>query len=118
MNVMFMIDNKLVTAPTGDTILSGITRDSILTLARDHGVEVEERKLSVRELIDAADLGILQEAFGVGTAATVASISHIGYNGKDYQLPDEMPWAQRFLTALDEIKTGRVSDKYGWIMTV
>ncbi len=118
MNVLFIIDDVLVTAPAGDTILKGVTRDSILTLARDHNLKVEERKLSVTELIEAAKSGRLQEAFGVGTAATIASISNIGFQETDYQLPDEMPWAQRFITWLNEIKTGKVEDKYGWTMKV
>ncbi len=118
MNVLFIIDDVLVTAPTSDTILKGVTRDSILTLARDHGLKVEERKLRVTELIDAAASGKLQEAFGAGTAATIASISNIGCEESDYKLPDEMPWAKRFTTWLDEIKTGKVEDTYGWTMKV
>ena len=118
MNVLFIIDDILVTTPTGDTILKGVTRDSVLTLAKDHDLKVEERKLSVVELIDAAKYGRLQEAFGVGTAASIASISNIGFQETDYKLPVEMLWAKRFTTWLDEIKTGKVEDKYGWIMKV
>ena len=118
MNVLFIIDDILVTTPTGDTILKGVTRDSVLTLAKDHDLKVEERKLSVVELIDAAKSGRLQEAFGVGTAASIASISNIGFQETDYKLPVEMLWAKRFTTWLDEIKTGKVEDKYGWIMKV
>jgi len=118
MNVMFLIDDTLITAPIGDTILNGITRDSVLTLARDWQLNVEERKLSVEELIDASESGMLQEAFGVGTAVTIASIKQIGYNGKDYTLPDQMTLAQKFLKTLNGIKTGKLEDKFSWMLKV
>ena len=120
MNVLFLIDDTLVTAPTGDTILKGITRDSVLTLARDWGVKVEERKLEVAELIDAAKSGRLKEAFGAGTAATIAHIAAIGHEGIDYELPEkgEDALSNRILAELDAIRTGRKEDKFGWVHRV
>ncbi|MEO1052820.1 MAG: branched-chain amino acid aminotransferase [Bacteroidota bacterium] len=120
MNVMFMIDNKLITAPTGDTILNGITRDSVLTLAKDWGVEVEERKVSVEEVIAAAKEGRLQEAFGTGTAATIAQIQLIGHENDNYELPpvEGREFSNKVLQALDDIKTGKVEDKYNWVFKV
>ncbi len=115
MNVMFLIDDVLVTAPAGDTILDGITRDSVITLAKDWGMKVEERKVSVEEVIDAAKSGRLQEAFGAGTAATIANIVTIGYNGVDYDLPDNREFSSKVLTTLDDIRTGRSEDKFGWV---
>jgi len=115
MNVMFMIDDTLITAPTGDTILNGITRDSVLTLARDWGVNVEERKVSVEEVIDAAKSGRLQEAFGAGTAATIANIATICYDGVDYDLPENREFSNKVLTTLDDIRTGRSEDRFGWV---
>src|SRR3546814_18623620 len=73
---------------SADLILKGITRDSIVTLTRSWGMDVQEREVSVAELVDAMAAGKLQEAFAVGTAATVTHISEIGYQGKVYQLPD------------------------------
>jgi branched-chain amino acid aminotransferase len=120
MNLMFIIDGKLVTASLGDTILNGITRDSVITLARDWGVEVEERKIEVAEVIDAIETGKLQEAFGAGTAATIAQIAAIGYNGKDYELPpvEGREFSKKVLQTLDDIRYGRVEDKFGWIHTI
>lgn len=117
MNVMFLINNKLITSLAGDSILNGITRDSVLTLARDWGMEVEERKVSVDEIISACKSGELQEAFGVGTAATIAHIDLIAYDGVDYQLKpvENREFSNHILKTLDEIRTGRAEDKFGWI---
>lgn len=118
MNLMFIIDDKLVTAPTGDTILPGITRDSILTLAADHGITVEERPISVKEVIDGITSGKVQEAFGAGTAATIAKIQTIGFEGTDFDLPDVNTWqyAPMLLEKLENIKLGLAEDRYGWMV--
>ena len=83
MNMMFLIDGKLVTAPLHDTILPGITRRSVMTLAREMGIEVEERPISVDELIAAGENGKLTEAFGTGTAAVVSPVGELAYRQKD-----------------------------------
>lgn len=117
MNVMFLINNKLITSVTGDSILNGITRDSVITLAKDWGVDVEERKISVDEIISACKSGNLQEAFGVGTAATIAHIDLIGHNGVDYQLKpvQNREFSNKVLKTLDDIRTGKAADKFGWV---
>lgn len=117
MNLMFVIDEKLITPALGDTILPGITRDSVLTLARDWGVEVEERKVEVAEVIAAAKEGRLQEAFGAGTAATIAHIELIGYDGIDYNLPaiEQREVSNKMLKTLDDIKLGKAEDKFNWL---
>lgn len=117
MNVMFLINNVLVTPPLTSSILPGITRDSILTIARDWGMQVEERKISIDEVIDAIKNNQLQEAFGVGTAATVAQIRSIGYNNEKFMLPEIeqrefSPKVEKYLMAL---KRGLEVDKFGWI---
>lgn len=120
MNIMFVIEDTLVTAPIGDTILNGITRDSVLTLAKDAGMKVEVRPISVAEVMDCIEKGILKEAFGCGTAATIAHIKSIGFRGTDYDLPpvSERKYSTRFLQELDDIKLGRVADPHNWIMKV
>lgn len=120
MNVMFVIDGKLITPPTGDTILKGVTRDSALTLARDWGYTVEERKIAVDEVVEALKAGSVQEAFGTGTAATIAQIAEIGHEGVDYQLPpvEGRILSNKILAALDDIKLGKVEDKFNWIYKV
>jgi branched-chain amino acid aminotransferase len=120
MNVMFVIGDTVVTPALSDSILAGITRDSVLTLARHWGMKVEERKIAVKELVDAMQKGVVKEAFGVGTAATIASIDVIGYDGKDYQLPpaDKQGFADKVYVELDRIKRGIREDLFNWIYKV
>ncbi|HKR06663.1 MAG TPA: branched-chain amino acid aminotransferase [Bacteroidia bacterium] len=119
MNVAFVIDNTLVTPPAGSTILEGITRDSILTIAKDLGIKSEVRKIAIDEVIDALSENRLQEAFGAGTAATIAHIVTIGYNGKDYSLPayTDNSLSGIISAELDKIWYGE-EDKFGWMWKV
>lgn len=118
MNVMFMLDDKLITPALSDSILAGITRDSILQLARAWEIAVEERKVSVKEIVAGLENGKLTEAFGAGTAATIARIEVIGFEGRNYTLPntDRSNFARRVHEALDGIKHGTQPDPFGWIM--
>ncbi|MCF8464144.1 MAG: branched-chain amino acid aminotransferase [Flavobacteriales bacterium] len=120
MNVMFQIGDSLVTPPTGDTILKGITRDSVLTLAADLGIDVQERRISIDELKTAYDNGLLLDAFGVGTAATIAPIELIGYKGVDLVLPPvaERKMSQLISKGLMDIRYGKVADKFGWMVSM
>jgi branched-chain amino acid aminotransferase len=115
-NIAFVIDGKLITPSTRDTILNGVTRDSVLQLARDFGMAVEERRVSVAEILTAIENGTCTDAFGIGTAATLAQIAEIGYEGKDYILPNptKSEFAAKMRKALDDIKYGRVEDVRGW----
>ncbi len=119
MNVMFVINGKLITPDLSGTILPGITRRSVLEIVRSWGIEVEERKIEVSEIIDAMENGTLQEAFGAGTAATIAQIQTIGYEGKDYTLPtiSERKISNKVLNFLTRLKRGQEEDKWGWIKT-
>ena len=117
MNLLFVLNGTLVTAPTGDTILDGVTRKSVLEIARDWGMKVEERKLSINEVIEGIKTGELTEAFGAGTAAVIAPISVIGYEGIDYEIKEvsaEKSVAKRLFKEIDDIKMGRVEDVRGW----
>ena len=120
MNLRFVIDDVLITAPLGDTILAGITRDSVLTLARDWKMKVQERKISIDEVIEAHKVGKLEEAFGTGTAATIAHISQIGFEGKDYVLPpvQNRIFSNRVSKELDNIRKGRIKDEHHWMYKV
>lgn len=117
MNIMFVINDTLITPEASSTILRGITRDSVLTLARDWGMKVEERRISIAEVIEAAKNGTLKEAFGAGTAATIAHIALIGHDGVDYKLPtiEEREFSNKVLKAMDAIKLGEAEDKFEWI---
>ena len=116
MNVMFVINGELVTAPLSDSILDGVTRDSLLHIAKDMGFKTEERQVSVLELENAFKAGTITEAFGAGTAAVVAPIKTISIKGIDYNLPvysgKEMMFTLK--DRLDNIRTGLVDDPYGW----
>ncbi|WP_207426539.1 branched-chain amino acid aminotransferase [Pedobacter sp. SYSU D00535] len=115
-NVMFVIDGTLVTPSTRDTILNGVTRDSVLTLARNWGVPVEERRVSVAEVIEGLKAGKLTEAFGVGTAATVTSIATIGYEGELYHLPEATAdqFSSKALKILTDMRYGLAPDEFDW----
>jgi branched-chain amino acid aminotransferase len=115
-NVMFLLDGKLITPSTRDTILKGVTRDTVLTLARDWGYPVEERRVSVVEILEGAKTGKLTDAFGAGTAATIAPIGEIEHEGQLYTLPgtEKREFSKRLLKTLDEIRYGVIADPYGW----
>ncbi|MFT4856814.1 MAG: branched-chain amino acid aminotransferase [Algoriphagus sp.] len=121
MNVMFKIDGKLITAPTNTgTILKGITRDSVIQLAKDWDEPLEERFLAISELETALKSGTLEEAFGTGTAATIAHIERININGTDYILPekDADSFSYRVLSELDGIKYGEIEDTHNWVVKI
>ncbi|WP_428327307.1 branched-chain amino acid aminotransferase [Mucilaginibacter sp.] len=115
-NAMFMLDGKLITPLTRDTILDGVTRNTVLTLAREWGIPVEERNVSVAEIIEGAKTGKLTDAFGAGTAATIAPVGSISYNGEEYFLsdPKTREFSQKVLKELDAIKYGNAVDTHGW----
>jgi len=122
MNVMFVLNGTLVTPRLTTALLDGVTRDSILTLARDMGMPAEERKVSLDDLIKGFEQGTLTEAFGAGTAAVVAPIATISIHGKDYQLPPvtEDLFQVRVKKKLFNIRHGIEPDNYSWnyILTV
>lgn len=122
MNIMFVINDTLIT-PTLDqgTILAGITRKSVLFLAREMGWKVEERRIAFQEILDASKDGSLQECFGTGTAATIAPVGRIGYDeGKDIILNNNEvgPYAKKIYEQLLGIQYGKIEDKYGWTVEI
>lgn len=119
-NVMFLIDNVLVTPSLSSSILDGVTRDSIITIAKDMGFKVEERKVTVDEIVSAIKNKTLQEAFGTGTAAVISPISVINYLSKDYyiEIPKVNGFSSKILKLLNDIKYGVISDPYNWTIKV
>ena len=117
MNLMFIIDGVLVTAPTGDTILDGVTRKSVLQIAKDWGMKVEERQLSIKELVDGILNGSVTEAFGAGTAAVIAPIQTIGFEGKDYELAPrtDSDFSAKVFKEINQIRLGEIPDTRNWI---
>lgn len=121
MNVLFRIGDKIVTPDLEQgTILAGVTRDSILTLLREKGMTVEERPISIDELKEAHKAGELKEAFGAGTAASIAPISELTIHGEHMIMPPVEQWetANWLRQELSDIRYGRKEDTHGWIFRV
>jgi len=115
MNIFFVVGDKVITPATDGTILKGITRDSIITICKDKGIEVEERPISIDEIVEAHEKGELKECFGSGTAAVIAKVNKIGYKNMDYQLPDSFPVASMLKETIDGIRAGSIEDKFNWL---
>lgn len=117
MNVFFVVGDKVITPSLNDSILAGITRDSILTLLRDQGKTVEERPITIDEIVEAHQQGLLKEAFGAGTAAVIAPIAALHYKGHDIELPPVESWtvAHSVKADLADIRYGHVADTRNWM---
>ncbi len=120
MNMMFVIDGKIVTAELGDTILPGVTRDSVITLAKDRDMIVEERRISVKELYEAHAEGRLTEAFGTGTAAVISPVGELQYMGESIIINNREigSVAQMFYDILTGIQRQTVEDVHGWTAVI
>jgi branched-chain amino acid aminotransferase len=119
MNIFVRINDTLLTVPTSDRILDGITRKSILAIAEEEGIDVEVRKIKVAELIEASENGSLKELFGAGTAAVISPISGFGFKNKDYELPDlENSYGTLLKKRITDIQTNQTNDPFGWRVKV
>lgn len=115
MNIFVRIDDTLITSPVSDRILDGITRKSILDIARLEGIDTEIRKITVTEIVSAAEQGRLMEMFGSGTAAVISPISGFGYKGRDFDLPKlDNGYADRLKKRITDIQYNRADDPFGW----
>jgi len=116
MNMFFVLDGKLCTAPLSGSILDGITRRSVIELAKEMGIPVEERQIPIQEIFDRAKDGTLEEAFGSGTAAVVSPVGGLHWDGTDITLSDGKigEKTQKLYDTLVGIQYGRVADTHGW----
>ncbi len=120
-NLFFIINDETVWTPALDgNILRGVTRDSCIKLLKQRGLKIEERKITVSEVIEAAKSGAMTDCFGTGTAAIIAKIAGIGYKGNDYMLPDS---EQRVISnwiykTIYGIQTGNHQDDFKWIVNL
>ncbi|KAB1157409.1 branched-chain amino acid aminotransferase [Tenacibaculum aiptasiae] len=115
MNIFFRVGDKLITTPTNDRILDGVTRKSIIQLAKDNNIEVEVRKVSVSEIKEAARLGELKEIFGSGTAAVINPIKGFKHKDTTFELPNiENSYASLFKEKLLNIQYNKSEDQYNW----
>src|SRR5262249_11982115 len=112
MDIMFNIKGVAITPPLNGTILPRVTSHSLLTPIRDANARVEERPMSVDEVLAAHSNMTLEEAFGIGTAAIIAPIACVGYRGKDYEIPtgSKSGFAHHLYTKLTAIQTGCAPD--------
>lgn len=119
-NIFFVIGDKLITSPLTGSILPGITRDSVLQLARDMGIKTAERRLSIDEVFQAHDNGSLREAFGTGTAAVISPVGGLCYKERVISInsgkPGEM--ATTFFNELQAIQRGQREDRHNWLVRV
>ena len=117
MNVFFIIDNKVITPSLEGSILPGVTRDSCICLLKDWGYVVEERKLALSEIIDAAKANKLNEAFGTGTAAVISPIGMLNNDGDIIEINggEIGPVAQKLYDTITGIQYGRIADTRNWI---
>lgn len=120
MNVMFRVNNKIITPALHGSILPGITRDSIIKLLKHLNYEVEERLISIDELLEAHDKGLFQEAFGTGTAAVISPIGTLKYKDKEIILNNNETGevSQKLYDTLTNIQKGEIEDPFGWVMEV
>ena len=120
MNVMFKIKGKIVTPELTGSVLPGITRKSCIELLKAWGYEVEERMLTIDELIDAAESGALEEAWGTGTAAVVSPVGQIAYLGKNHIVCEGKigDVTQKLYDTITGIQWGKIEDNYGWAVPV
>ncbi|MCH8568279.1 MAG: branched-chain amino acid aminotransferase [Balneolales bacterium] len=120
MNIFFVIDDTIITSELTGTILPGITRKTVLELTRHWGLNVEERLISIDELIKANKEGRLTEAFGSGTAAVISPVGLIHHKGETITLDQERmgPVAERLYNTITGIHHGRIEDEFGWCTVV
>ncbi len=120
MNVFFIIGNTAITPSlTEGTILAGVTRDSVIELLKELGLMVEERRLSIDEIVEAYKKGTLREVFGTGTAATISPIKELAY--KDFVMKfdvDKWTLAPEVKKRMADIKEGSAEDRFGWLVKV
>ena len=120
MNIFFKIDGKVVTPALSGSILPGITRNSVINLCKDWGYEVEERRISVDELIEAQKSGKLEECFGSGTAAVISPVGTLRYKDDVMTIGDGTTGklSQKLYDTVTGIQNGTVEDKFGWVVNV
>ncbi len=120
MNIFFKFREHVVTPDLHGTILPGVTRDSLLTLLQAQGYAVEQRRVSIDEVIDGIASGELEEAFGAGTAAVVTPVGRIGFRGRDLPINGGRCGAltASLYQAITALQYGEVSDPYGWTRVV
>ncbi|TFG37634.1 MAG: branched chain amino acid aminotransferase, partial [Candidatus Aminicenantes bacterium] len=117
MNMFFLINEEVITAPLDGSILPGITRDSVIELVKGWGMKVSERSLAIDEIVEAARNGTLKEAFGAGTAAVISPVGQMTYKGEDHIVAGGKmgDLSQKLYDELVALQYGGKADTYGWV---
>ena len=120
MNIFFKIDGQIYTAPTVGTVLPGITRMSCIELLKSWGYQVNETRLAITDIMDAAEAGKLEEVFGTGTAAVISPVGELVYEDRKAEINGGVigPVTQKLYDTLTGIQWGKLPDEHGWIQTV
>jgi len=120
MNIFFVIDDELITPMLSGSILSGITRDTVIALAKMWNLKVAERKISIAEVMDANASGKLKEIFGSGTAAVISPVGELNYNEQVITVGGGIvgPMANKFYKSISDIQYGKAEDPAGWIESI
>ena len=120
MNIFFKIGGKIVTPMLNGSILPGITRRSVIELCKAWGMDVEERKISVDELVEAFKNGTMEEVFGTGTAAVISPVGKLRYKDEVFTVGDGSigETSQKIYDAITGIQTGKLEDTFGWRVEV
>lgn len=120
MNIFFKIDGKIITPSLDGSILAGITRDSVIQILKKWGYEVEERKISIDELIEESEKGRLEEIFGTGTAAVISPVSELKYKDKIIKVDEytDQSLAMRVYKYLTDLQYGKIEDEFGWTLEI
>ncbi len=120
MNIFFKISGTVITPMLNGSILPGITRNSVIALCKEWGIPVEERKVSVDELYEAAKNGTMEEVFGTGTAAVISPVSHLRFQDHVLKVQDggigEL--SQRLYDTVSGLQRGQIADTRGWVVEV
>ncbi len=120
MNIFFYFEDELVTPALSGSILPGITRESVIQMTRDWGLTVNERRITIEEVVEGIKTGRLKECFGTGTAAVISPVGWLAYRGEEYVINngETGPLARRLFDELTGIQYGDRPDPYGWIQFV
>ena len=117
MNMFFVIEDEVITAPLNGSILPGITRDSVIKIVKEWSIKISERSLSIDEVIEAAESGRLKEAFGTGTAAVISPVGQITFKGRDYVIAGGKmgDLSQKLYNEIVALQYGEKADAHGWV---
>jgi len=120
MNIFFLLGDELVTPSLEGSVLPGVTRDSVIHIAKDWGMKVTERKISIDEVFAASNKGLLKEAFGTGTAAVISPVGEICHEGASIEINSGQtgPFSKKLYDFITGMQYGDAPDKYGWVHTI